>query len=124
MKTLQTNIIEEIGKLKKLKKDFLNGIDYNTDLELTNACLSTDILLVPLYWFWDNCYENNKEIIIEEYLKNNIESFKCKKEKIILSIIKRTKELDKKYPSRPFESYRNLLINCFPGELRLPENEI
>lgn len=113
MDTLCNEVISEIHNLRRLKQSVFDDDFNQCDITASNICLSADILLIPLYWYITT--SQNKEVqLIEEYMLEQVSTFEEKAASLIPRLIKRTRDLDKRYPSKPFKQYRALLKKCFP----------
>lgn len=114
MKNLRKRIIAEVKNLRILKRTVFCSNFNSCDIEASNICLSADVLLIPLYWFWNIKYPGDQGIVIEDYLTESVDAFKAKSPEMIHILLLRTEEVDEKFQTRPFESYRKLLSECFP----------
>lgn len=114
MNTLRDKILAEINKLRQLKRSVFGDDYHSCDIEASDVCLSADVLLVPLYWYWKEYFPEDTELEIEKYLDEAIYTFPRKASELIPRLIVRTDELDNVYKTRPMESYRELLQECYP----------
>lgn len=113
MNVLNTEIIQEIHKLRNLKQSMFDRDFVRCDVTVSNICLSADVLLIPLYWYL--LYQLKDDTIrIEGYMIESINSFKDKADSLIPTILRKTADIDRIYPSKPFQSYLALLQRCFP----------
>ncbi len=114
MDTLKDKILAEVKKLRQLKRSVFGKDFHSCDIEASDVCLSADVLLVPLYWYCEAHFPNDSELEIEKYLEEAIDTFPTKANELIPRLIVRTEELDTLYKTRPLESYRKLLQECYP----------
>lgn len=113
MEPLYNDIIAEIHNLRRLKRSVFDDDFNQCDLSASNICLSADILLIPLYWYI-TISQNIEPQPIEEYMLEQVSTFEERASSLIPRLMKRTRDLDKRYPSKPFQQYRALLKKCFP----------
>ena len=113
MDTLKDKIMTEVENLRRLKRSVFGDQFHSCDIEASDVCLSADVLLVPLYWYWGAHFPNNSELEIEEYLEDAVDTFPTKANELIPRLITRTEELDILYKTRPLEPYRKLLQECY-----------
>ncbi|MDE5985968.1 MAG: hypothetical protein K2H16_01620 [Prevotella sp.] len=111
---LKDKIMTEVENLRQLKRSVFGNNFHSCDIEASDACLSADVLLVPLYWYWEEHFPNDSELEIEQYLEEAIDTFPSKAYELISRLIIRTEELDSLYKTRPLKSYRKLLQECYP----------
>lgn len=104
----------EVENLRQLKRSVFGDQFHSCDIEASDVCLSADVLLVPLYWFWKRHYPTDTDLEIEKYLEEAVDTFPTKANELIPRLIVRTEELDTLYKTRPLESYRKLLQECYP----------
>lgn len=119
MNTLRNKILDEINKLRQLKRLVFEEGSHScdieaSDIETSEICLSVDVLLIPLYCYWKEHFPDDTELEIEPYLNETIDSFPAKSSELIPRLIVRTDELDNVYITRPLQSYRELLLECYP----------
>lgn len=107
------DIIAEIHNLRRLKRSVFDDDFNQCDLSASNICLSADILLIPLYWYI-TISQNIEPQPIEEYMLEQVSTFEERASSLIPRLMKRTRDLDKRYPSKPFQQYRALLKKYFP----------
>lgn len=113
MEPLYNDIIVEIQNLRQLKRSVFDDDFNQCDLSASTICLSADILLIPLYWYI-TISQNIELQPIEEYMLEQVSTFEGKASSLIPRLMKRTRDLDKRYPSKPFKQYRALLKKYFP----------
>ena len=114
MTSLRNKILSEVNNMRRLKQSVFGSTFHSCDIEASDVCLSADVLLVPLYWFWKKHYPTDTELEIEKYLEDAIDTFPSKAHELIPRLIVRTEELDTLYKTRPLEPYRKLLQECYP----------
>lgn len=114
MDSLKGKILAEINNLRRLKRSVFGNDYHSCDIEASDVCLSADVLLVPLYWYWREYFPDDAELEIEKYLDEAVYSFPAKASELIPRLIVRTDELDNVYKTRPMQSYRELLQECYP----------
>lgn len=117
MNYLRDRILTEVNNMRRLKRSVFGDQFHSCDIEASDVCLSADVLLVPLYWYWKEHFPDDSELETETYLKEAIDTFPSKASELIPRLIIRTEELDNEYGTRPLESYRRLLLNCFPDTI-------
>lgn len=103
----------EVENLRQLKRSVFGEQFHSCDIEASEVCLSADVLLVPLYWYWEEHFPNDSELEFEEYLEEAIDTFPTKANELIPRLIVRTEELNTLYKTRPLESYRKLIQECY-----------
>lgn len=113
MQNLYNDIINEINKLRHLKQSVFEDEYNQCDITASNICLSADILLLPLYWYVIST-GNVEANPIEEYMREQVLTFEKKASMLIPHLMRRTRELDNMYSTKPFKQYRALLKSCFP----------
>lgn len=111
---LKDKIMIEVENLRQLKRSVFGNDFHSCDIEASDVCLSADVLLVPLYWYWKEHFPNDSGLEIEKYLEDATDTFPTKANELILRLLVRTEELDTLYKTRPLESYRKLLQECYP----------
>lgn len=114
METLMNQVKEEIFNLRRLKKSLFENTSHRCDMEVSDICLSADVLLVPLYWYYNSNKTGNDCIQIETYLIDPVTSFGSKIKETIPRLLTRVRELDALYSSQPLKSYSQTLSRCFP----------
>lgn len=107
------DIKNEIKKLRLLKQSVFEADSNNSDMISSNICLSADVLLIPLYWFLSKS-QCKDSLPMEEYMREAVFNFESKASTLVPRLIEKTKDLDKRYSSQPFKSYRTLLRKCYP----------
>ena len=113
MEPAAKEIIAEIRKLRQLKKSVFESGSKWHEIASSSICLSADILLVPLYWLLSKS-RPSASFPIEEYMSDSVADFDSKASTLIPLLIKKTAEIDTRFPSRPFQSYRTLLQKYLP----------
>ena len=87
----------EVENLRQLKRSVFGEQFHSCDIETSDDCLSADVLLVPLYWYWEAHFPNDSEMEIEKYLEEAVDTFPTKADELIPRLIVRTEELDTLY---------------------------
>mgnify|MGYP001428701634 CR=1 FL=1 len=113
MDSIKDKILTEVDNLRKLKRSVLGMKFHSCDIEASDVCLSADVLLVPLYWYWKLHYPEDEGLEIDFYLDESVSTFQAKASELIPRLIARTEELDRIYKTHPLESYRQLLQECY-----------
>lgn len=113
MDSVTNDILNEIHKLRLLKQSVFETDLNRCDITASNICLSADILLIPLYWHLSKS-QKEEPLPMEEYMRESVSDFETKASSVVPRLIEKTKELDERYPSRPFRNYRAILKKCFP----------
>lgn len=67
MDALKDKIMTEVENLRQLKRSVFGEQFHSCDIETSDVCLSADVLLVPLYWYWEAHFPNDSEMEIEKY---------------------------------------------------------
>lgn len=112
---IYNDIIQEINRLRLLKRSMFDIAYDGRDMEASDICMSADVLLLPLYWYLlNNHFEEPVTVRIEDYMLDSIKAFESRAEQIILSLLNRTKALDDNYKTKPFKTYRSIIVRCFP----------
>lgn len=112
---IYNDIIQEINRLRLLKRSMFDIAYDGRDMEASDICLSADVLLLPLYWYLlNNRHEEPVTVRIEDYMLDSIKAFESRAEQIIPSLLNRTKALDDNYKTKPFKTYRSIIVRCFP----------
>lgn len=115
MCSMFNDIMQEITRLRQLKRSMFDTAYDGRDMEASDICLSADILLLPLYWYLlNNRHEEPVTVRIEDYMLDSIKAFESRADQIIPSLLKRTKALDDNYKTKPFKTYRSIIARCFP----------
>lgn len=114
---LKDKIMIEVENLRQLKWSVFGNDFHSCDIEASDVCLSADVLLVPLYWYWKEHFSDDTGLKFERYLDEAIDTFPAKASELVPRLIVRTDELDKVYKTRPLESYRKLLLKCYPDTI-------
>lgn len=97
MDALKDKIMTEVENLRQLKRSVFGEQFHSCDIETSDDCLSADVLLVPLYWYWEAHFPNDSEMEIEKYLEEAVDTFPTKADELIPRLIVRTEELDTLY---------------------------
>lgn len=113
MGTIMNQVKEEINRLRELKKSLFENDFDKCDMEVSDICLSADVLLVPLYWYYNNNKIGGDNLKIETYLIDSVNSFGPKVKETIPRLLTRVREIDNQYPSRPLKSYCKILSRCY-----------
>lgn len=112
---IYNDIIQEINRLRLLKRSMFDIAYDGRDMEASDICMSADVLLLPLYWYLlNNHFEEPVTVRIEDYMLDSIKAFESRAEQIIPSLLNRTKALDDNYKTKPFKTYRSIIVRCFP----------
>lgn len=112
---MYNEIVQEITRLRQLKRSVFDTAFDGCDMEASDICLSADVLLLPLYWYLiNNHHEMPETVRIEDYMLDSIKAFESRADQIIPSILNRTKALDDNYKTQPFKTYRSIIARCFP----------
>lgn len=115
MCSMYNEIIQEITRLRQLKRSMFDTVYDGRDMEVSDICLSADVLLLPLYWYLrNNHHEELITVRIEDYMLDSIKTFESRADQIIPSLLNRTKVLDDSYKTKPLKSYRSIIARCFP----------
>lgn len=115
MCSMYNDIMQEITRLRQLKRNMFDTAFDGRDMEASDICLSADVLLLPLYWYLlNNHHEEPVTVRIEDYMLDSIKAFESRVEQIIPSLLNRTKALDDNYKTKPFKAYRSIIARCFP----------
>lgn len=112
MEKVMNQVKAEIFRLRELKKSLFNEEYGKCDMEVSDVCLSADVLLVPLYWYYNNI--SGEHMQIESYLIDSVKTFGPKINETIPRLLTRVCELDNRYPSQPLKSYYKILAQCYP----------
>ena len=116
MDSLNNAILAEISALRELKRCVFKSELYKHTIHSSEICLTADILLLPLYWY---CLNNKDEIIsnipLEDYMKDALVTFEDNEVEIIPYILRRSQYVNQTFPNKPLQTYRNLLLKCFPN---------
>lgn len=115
MCSMYNDIMQEITRLRQLKRRMFDTAYDGRDMETSDICLSADVLLLPLYWYLlNNHHEEPATVRIEDYMLDSIKAFESRADQIIPSLLNRTKVLDDNYKTKPFKTYRSIIVRCFP----------
>lgn len=104
----------EIGKLKMLKQVLSRNPNAIGHRGITDACLSVDVMLQPLYWY---CIANKIDsgmTGVERYQDLALNNFSNDAENIIVRIYNSVYKLQKGKPERLLSTYCSTLQKCFP----------
>jgi hypothetical protein len=104
----------EIGKLKMLKQVLSRNPNALGHRGITDACLSVDVMLQPLYWY---CIANKVDsgmAGVESYQDLALNNFSKDAKNIIFRIYNSVYKLQKGKPERLLSTYCSTLQECFP----------
>ncbi len=119
--------IEKHGKIYKDKNDYCEGILYYYKKYIFGVC-SFDIILSTQVSKWiqriNNEYENEKILIIDEFLINENGIYKnIKKERILINYEKyKEKFFDMRIPENCIDQWLDIEVEKFRGEYKMYGN--
>lgn len=114
----ESRVMNEISRLRKMKVALSRSVRHYSSipLEISNICMSVDLLLQPLYWYCMNS-ESHPRITIECYQHEAMDLFKDNAEEIIRAIYLSVSDLQREKGVRWLNSYCATLRECFPNIL-------
>lgn len=104
----------EIGKLKMLKQVLSRNPQAKLYHGITDACLSVDVMLQPLYWFCITHEIALNDVEVETYQQLALMNFNTDAESIIVRIYNSVNKLQKGKSVRLLSTYCSTLQKCFP----------